>query len=41
MEQMSIFNNDEVFIVVDLETTGLNPFEGYIGISSEVILWNK
>ena len=28
MEQMSIFNNDEVFIVVDLETTGLNPFEG-------------
>ena len=28
MEQMSLFNNDEVFIVVDLETTGLNPFEG-------------
>ena len=28
MEQMSLFGNDEVFIVVDLETTGLNPFEG-------------
>lgn len=28
MEQMSLFDEDEIFIVVDLETTGLNPFEG-------------